>query len=204
MKKIFILTVLMIISILSIAQVSLESLVKPGTKLTYGIEANGQKYDLIITIKVLVPALEFDWQMTDAANNNGTITHTATAMISANTMFNYFIPGAKKLDDNSISIWLSKNTYTGLMKEGKGTMMKMNTKEALKKMGTYTEEGNELKIIVNGEKDTIEEEIAKELNDEGAPAGDDTFFTFYKSAKMPVILRMKNVFYLSLKEIKKK
>ena len=204
MKKIFIFQVLLIISTLSIAQVRLESLVKTGTKLTYGIEANGLKYDLIVTIRTLAPALVFDWQMTDAVTNNGTITHTATAMISANTMFNYFTPGAKTLDDNGISMWLSKNTYTGLMKEGKGAMMKMNTKEALKKMGTYTEENRELKIIVNGEKETVEEEIAKELNDEGEPSGEDTFFTFYPSAKLPIILRMKNGFYLCLKEIKTK
>ncbi len=82
--------------------------------------------------------------------------------------------------------------------------MKMNTNESLTKMGTYKEDPDELHIIVNGEKETVEEELAKELNEEGAPKGDDTFFTFYNSAKMPIILRMKNGFYIALKEIKTK
>ena len=203
MKKIFLLPVLLIISIHSFAQVTLESLVKPGTKLIYAVEANEQKYDFIVTVKALVPGLVFDWQMTDPINTNGTITHTAAAMISANTMYNYFSPGAKILDDNSISIWLSKNTLAGLMKQGKGIMIKMNTGDAPKKMGMYID-NKELKIIVNGGKETVDEEMAKELNAEGQPTGDDTFFTFYKSAKMPIILRMRNGFYIALKEIKTK
>ena len=203
MKKKFLLHVLLMISTFSFAQVTLESLVKPGTKLIYAVDAGDQKYDFIVTIKALVPALIFDWQMTDPINTNGTITHTATAMIAANTMYNYFSPGAKTLDDNSISIWLSKNTLAGLMKQGKGIMMKMNIGDAPKKMGTYTD-NKELKIIVNGEKETVDEEMSKELNAEGQPAGDDTFFTFYKSAKMPIILRMRNGFSIGLKEIKTK
>lgn len=203
MKKKILLHALLMISTFSFAQVTLESLVKPGTKLIYAVDAGEQKYDFIVTIKVLVPALVFDWQMTDPINTNGTITHTATAMIAANTMYNYFSPGTKTLDDNSISIWLSKNTLAGLMKQNKGIMMKMNTGDASKKMGTYTD-NKELKIIVNGEKETVDEEMAKELNAEGQPAGDDIFFTFYKSAKMPIILRMRNGFSITLKEIKTK
>jgi len=95
----------------SFAQVNLQSLVKPGTKLIYAVEANGEKYDFIITVKALLPALVFDWQMTNDANSNGTITHTAQAMISANTMYNYFAPGQKTLGDDMISVWLSKNSW---------------------------------------------------------------------------------------------
>jgi len=204
MKKIFLLQSLLIWSLLSFAQVNIQGLVKPGTKLIYAVETNEQKYDFIITVKTLTPALVFDWEMTDHANNNGTITHTPQAMISANTMYNYFAPGPKTLDDNTISVWLSKNIFTGLMKPGKGIMMKMNTGEAPKKMGTYKEDPDELHIIVNGEKETVEEELAKELNEEGQPTGDDSFFTFNNSAKLPIILRMRNGFYIVLKEIKTK
>jgi hypothetical protein len=204
MKKILFLTALLMASVLSFAQVTLQSLVKPGTKLIYAVEANEQKYDFIVTVKSLTPVLVFDWQMTDPINTSGTITHTANAMISANTMYNYFTSGSKMLDDNTTSVWLSKNTFTNLMKRGKGMMMKMNINESLVKMGTYKEDPDELHIIVNGEKETVEEELAKELNEEGAPKGDDTFFTFYNSAKMPIILRMKNGFYIALKEIKTK
>ena len=204
MKKIFLLHALLILSVVSFAQVNLQALVKPGTKLIYAVEAGEQKYDFIVTVKALTPALVFDWQMTDPVNTSGTITHTPAAMIAANTMYNYFSSGTKALDDNTISVWLSKNTFTGLTKESKSVMMKMNTGQPLKKMGTYKEDPDELHILVNGEKETIEEKIAKELNAEGAPVGDDTFFTFFNSVKMPVILRMQNGFYIALKEIKTK
>lgn len=204
MKKTFLLQSLLLLSIFSFAQVNLQSLVKPGTKLIYAVETNEQKYDFIITVKALVPAVVFDWEMTDRTNNNGTITHTPQAMISANTMYNYFAPGPKTLDDNTLSIWLSKNIFAGLMKPGKGIMMSMNIGDRPKKMGTYAEDNEELKILVNGEKETVEEELAKELNAEGAPVGGDVFFTFNNSAKMPVILRMRNEFYIVLKEIKTK
>jgi hypothetical protein len=204
MKKILFLCTLLTLSVFSFAQVRLEGLVKPGTKLIYAVEAGEQKYDFIITVKALTPALVFDWQMTDPVNTNGTITHTPAAMIAANTMYNYFTSGTKTLDDNSISVWLSKNTFNGLVKTGKGTMMKMNTGESLKRMGTYTDDDKELKIIVNGEKETVEEKLAKELNAEGIPLGDDIYFSFYNSAKMPIILRMLNGFSITLKEIKTK
>ena len=204
MKKLFLLQLLLILSVLCLAQVNIQSLVKPGTKLIYAVEANEQKYDFIITVKALIPAVIFDWEMTDRANNSGTITHTPTAMISASTMYNYFTPGSKILSDDMISVWLSKNTFAALTKGSKNVMMKMNTGEALKKMGTYTEDNTELKILVNGEKETVEEQLAHELNDGGLPTGDDSFFTFYNSAKLPIILRMRNGFYIVLKGIKTK
>lgn len=212
MKKITILScMLLVLSLFSFAQVNIQSLIKPGTKLIYAVEANGQKYNFIVTVKALVPALIFDWEMTDRAGNNGTITHTTVAMISGNTMFNYFSPGPKTLDDNTLSVWLSKNTFTSLTKGTKNVMMKMNINEGLKKMGTASsnndekdEEESELNIIVNGEKETIEEKIAVELNAEGRLVADGAIFSFYNSAKMPIILSMQNGFSIVLKEIKTK
>jgi hypothetical protein len=205
MKKIFLLGMLMAASAVSFAQVTLQSLVKPGTRLIYAVVANGEKYDFIVTVKALTPALVFDWQMTNAANSSGTITHTPQAMLSANTLYNYFAPGAKTLSDDMISVWLSKNTFTGLTKGSRSVMMIMNTGESPKKLGMTDADAKELKILVNGEKETVEEQMAVVLNDAGAPKNDDeTYFTFNNSAKMPVILRMNNGFYIVLKEIKTK
>lgn len=203
MKKAILLCTLMICCCLSFAQVNLQSLVKPGTQLIYAVEANGEKYDFIVTVKALAPALVFDWQMTNDSKSSGTITHTAQAMISANTMFNYFAPGQKTLDDNTISVWLSKSSFTGLTRGNKTVMLKMNMGETAMKMGAYADI-KEIKILVNGEKETVEEQLAKELNEEGKPTGSESYFTFYNSAKMPIILRMQNGFYIALKEIKTK
>ena len=166
--------------------------------------AGAQQYDFIITVKTLVPALVFDWEMTNDNKSSGTITHTAPAMISGNTMYNYFSPGAKTLDDNTLSVWLSKNTFTGLTKGTKSVILQMNTNETPKKMGVTKEDPTELKIILNGEKETVEEFTANDMSALGAPAEDQVYFTFSNSPKMPIILRMKNGFSIALKEIKTK
>ena len=202
MKKICFLFSLLALSVFGFAQVNLQALIKPSTKLIYGVEANGQKYDFIVTVKALAPALVFDWQMTDPININGTITHTAAAMVSGNTLYNYFAPGTKKLDDNTLSVWISKNTLTSLTKGTKSVMLKMNTNESAKKMGVTEEDPKELKILVNGEKETVEQFTANDLNATNAPAEDKVYFSF--AAKMPIILSMKNGFYIALKEIKTK
>lgn len=204
MKKIFLLYSLLMISGFSFAQVNLQSVIKPGTKLIYGVEAGEQKYDFIVTVKALVPALVFDWEMTNDNKSSGTITHTAAAMVAANTLYNYFSPGAKTLDDNTLSVWISKNTFNSLTKGTKSVMLKMNTNEVPKKMGVTKEDPVELKIIVNGEKETVEEFTANDLNAVNAPAEDQVYFSFAKNAKMSIILRMKNGFYIALKEIKTK
>ena len=109
------------------AQVKLEDIVKPGTKLIYGVNANGSTYDFIVTVVKLKPAVEFKWEMTAPINIEGTIIHTAKAMKSGNTMYNYFSPGSKTLDDNTLSVWLSQNVFEGMNKTGKGIEVKMNT-----------------------------------------------------------------------------
>ncbi len=198
MKKTFLLPILLLLSTIIFSQVNLQSVIKPGAKLIYGVEANEQKYDFIITIKTLTPALVFDWEMTEPVNRKGTIIHTANAMVSGNTMYNYFSGGEKTLDDNTLSVWLSRNVFTSLTKGGKNAMIKMNTGESAQKMSVTKEDPEELHIIVNGEKDGIEEFTAK------GETGDEVYFTFSNSAKFPIVLRMKNGFYIGLKEIKTK
>ena len=204
MKKIFFLFSLLTYSVFGFAQVNLQTLIKPGTKLIYSVEAGEQKYDFIVTVKALMPALVFDWEMTNDKKSSGTITHTTAAMISANTLYNYFSGGAKTLDDNTLSVWISKNSFNSLTKGTKSVMLKMNTNETPKKMGVTEEDAKELKILVNGEKETVEEFTAKDLNALNAPAEEQVYFTFAKNAKMPIILRMNNGFYIALKEIKTK
>lgn len=204
MKKGTLLFIAMAVTIFSLAQVNPQALIKPGAKLTYAVEANQQNYYFIVTVKALTPALVFDWEMTDPVNTRGTISHTAPAMVSASTMYNYFSAGVKSLDDNTLSVWISKNTFTGLTKGSKTATIRMNTNESPQKMGVLKEDPEELNILVDGEKETIEEFTAKQLNETGGLAGDDVFFSFANSAKMPIILRMKNGFYIALKEIKTK
>jgi hypothetical protein len=200
MKKSLFLLLFLSISIISFSQVNLQTLIKPGAKLIYAVEAGAQKYDFIVTVKAIAPAVVFDWTMTNDNKSSGTITHTAPAMVSANSMYNFFSPGTKTLDDNTLSVWISKNTFTSLTKGTKSVMLKMNTNEEAKKLSVTEEDPEELKIIVDGEKETVEEITAKD----NAVGEDQVYFTFAKSPKMPIILRMKNGFYIALKEIRTK
>ncbi len=198
MKKITFLVSFLVISGASFAQVNLQSVIKPGAKLSYAVEANEQKYNFIVTVKTLVPAVVFDWEMTDPVNKSGTITHTAAAMAAGNTLFNYFSGGSKTLDDNTLSVWISKAVFTGLTKGEKSVLVRMNTNETEQMMSVTREDPEEMPVIVNGEKDTIEEFTAK------SGMTPDVYFSFSNSAKLPIILKMNNGFYIVLKEIKTK
>lgn len=202
MKKIILLYSCICFSVLSVAQVNLQTVIKPGTKLVYGVESGEQRYNFIVTVKTLQPAVVFDWEMTNDNNSKGTITHTPNAMMLANTLYNYFAPGATTLDDNTLSVWLSKSTFSGLTKGKKRVWLKMNTGEQPREMGVTAEDPAELKILLNGEKETVEEIMANDLSAPNAPQEDRVYFTFSKYPNMPVIIRMKNGFYIALKEIK--
>ncbi|HNU87594.1 MAG TPA: hypothetical protein PKJ94_04870 [Ferruginibacter sp.] len=200
MKKPFLLLVLLALYSFCFSQVNLVTLIKPGTQLVYLVQSGEQQYYFMVKVKTVAPAVTFDWEMTEPASMKGSITHTATAMASATTMHNMFTPGDVTLDDNTISVWLSKATYTNLRKSA--AMLSINQGEAPKKMG-LTGESKVVKILLDAQKETIEEEIAKEFNADGNPIKTDEFISFYNSVKMPVILRMKNAtFAITLKEIR--
>lgn len=200
MKKSFLFLALLALCNFCFSQANLLTLVKPKTQLVYLVQSGDQTYYFMVTVKAITPAVAFDWEMTEPASIKGSITHTATAMTSATVMHNMFKPGDVTLDDNTISVWLSKATYAGLRKTG--AMLSMNEGEAPKKIG-LTGESKEIKILLNAQKETVEEEIAKELDAEGNPKKTDEFISFYNSPKMPVILRMKNsMFSITLKEIR--
>ncbi|MFN8244691.1 MAG: hypothetical protein U0X40_11610 [Ferruginibacter sp.] len=204
MKKTILVLQFLAVSLFSFAQVNLQAVIKPGTQLIYGVEAGEQQYDFIVTVKALVPAVVFDWKMTNSNNSSGTITHTAAAMAGANTLYNYFSPGEKTLDDYTLSVWISKSAFNALTKGAKTQLLKMNTNEEPKKMVVSQEDPTELKLIVNGEKETVEMFTAKaELSSNAAPE-DQVSFSFSNNGRMPVILQMRNGFFLTLKEIKTK
>ncbi|HWB24828.1 MAG TPA: hypothetical protein VG738_05080 [Chitinophagaceae bacterium] len=190
------------------AQVKLENIVKPGTKLIYAVTANGNEYNFIVTVNNL-KGTSFSWQMTAPANIAGSITHTAKALASANAMYNFFEPGDKKLDDQSLSVWISQRCFNQFDKHtGKPITMYLDGpgKDA-QDMGTYT--GSlPLEVTIDGKTDTIYEELVKPLimtgNGYSPSEENEDFFTFYGSASFPIILRMRLSFSIVLKEIQTK
>ena len=123
-------------------------------------------------------------------------------------MHNYFVNGIKKLDNNTLSVWLSQRVFNHLDKSvGKPVKIYPNgMKSKALNMGTYTG-ALPLEIIVDGETQTISEELASPLVKSGKDyivSSRDEFFTFNPEKTFPIILRMDFGFSLVLKEVRTK
>src|SRR5207249_1025986 len=57
-----------------------EKAMKPGTVLTYDVNAKDKKYQFIVTVKKLGDDIAFDWKMTDPINKNGTVSMSPEAV----------------------------------------------------------------------------------------------------------------------------
>ena len=207
MKQTFLFTCMLFVMYTQ-AQVKLENIVKPGTKLIYAVEAGDKKYNFIVTVNNLNGA-SFNWEMSDPVNLSGNITQTAKALDNADVMYNFFQPGDKKLDDKTLSVWLSKKCFNQFDKQaGKPVKMYLNGPDQdPENVGTYTGD-LPLEVTIDGKTDTIYEELVKPLTLSGqdyVPSEEsDDFFTFYGSAAFPIILRMNLGFSIALKEIRTK
>lgn len=207
MKKIVTLIFCSFLVLCAKAQVALEQVLQPGSQLIYEVDANGSKYNFIVTIKDL-EGLSFDWEMTAPVNKKGTINHTKTALAGATLMYNMFQAGTKTLDNKTLSVWLSQKVYQFLTtKTGQPVKIGMyGTEKPPMNMGTYTAQLSTL-VMIDGEEVSLPEELVKELVKEGKdyiPGAGDEFFTFYPSPKLPIILRMNAGFTISLKSVKTK
>lgn len=89
---------------------SFESAMKPGTVLTYDVNASGKKYQYIITIKKLGDEIVFEWTMTAPVNKKGTVAMSANAVSKADALFNYFTEGESKLEKET-SVFISRKLF---------------------------------------------------------------------------------------------
>jgi hypothetical protein len=185
------------------AQVKLEDIVKPGTKLVYAVEANGSSYDFIVTIKDKNGS-SFEWKMTAPASISGKIIHTPAALRSGYNMWNMFNNGEKTLSDNTLSVWLSQDVLKAFSEKGKDVEVGMYgaNAPALKMRSTGE---SDLEITVDGKTVKIQEKMVKPFTmDRGFAKPDeskDAWFTYNNSADFPVILRMSVGFNLHLKAV---
>lgn len=86
---------------------------KPGDKFIYNVDAGGQQYDFIFTIKSLSPNIVFEWNMTNEGKSHGKLTIPAAALVNSNKMYNYFSNGNVTLK-NQTSVFLSKGIFKTL------------------------------------------------------------------------------------------
>ncbi len=206
MKQLYIFLLLCIASINAQAQVKLEEIVKPGTKLIYTVKAQGSTYDFIVTVKD-VKGKTFDWEMTKPADMKGSINHTDKALQNAYKMYNYFHSEERTLDDQTLAVWLSQKLFKSLVKgeaikicmysptDPPATMKQFMDGEYLVKV-----DGNGYKMYDKWVKPAKKLKDGKWMID---PASDDAF-TYYNSPSFPIILRMHTDFELALREIRTK
>jgi hypothetical protein len=205
MKKLILVCLTLIAATYSYAQVKLENLIKPGTRLVYAVNANGSTYDFVVTIKD-VNGASFDWEMGSPADQKGTIIHTPKALKEGNKMYNYFVSETKTLDDQTLSVWISQKVYGILAKNTDA--VKMCLYDPLDEpLFVKTFGDGEFVIRVNGEALRINDKMvrfAKKAKNGTwvIDQSNDDFFTYYNSATCPIILRMRDKFTLTLKEIK--
>lgn len=92
---------------------SFEKAMKPGTVLTYDVNAKGKKYQFIVTVKKLGDDIAFDWSMTDPINKTGTVAMSNNAVAKADALLNYFSGGDSKLE-NETSVFISRKVFNDI------------------------------------------------------------------------------------------
>ncbi len=191
MKKLTLLFVLVVVAACTNAQVKLEDVVKPGSKLIYAVEANGSKYDFIVTLQDKNGS-SFAWEMTAPASIQGKIIHTKTALQSAANMWNYLGAETKTLDDNTLSVWISQKVLTALNNKESVAVGMSSPDAAPNNMAVVSEA--DFDITVDGKKTSIHENVAKPVLDAGGTIkvneASSDYFTYNNAPGFPVILRM--------------
>ena len=201
------LSAVVLCSSIAIGQVKLEDIVKSGSILKYGVEAGVVEYDFIVTVKDK-RGTSFDWEMTAPANIKGSIIHTKKALAEGYYMWNFFEAGTKKLDDKTLSIWLSQKqfkflsvdappTNVGIYGPGKPVVTMLNAQE------------NDFSVLIDGKMVNIHEREVRPMirPQEGyimADTASQIYFTYNNSASFPIILRMRCNFFIYLKSVKTK
>jgi hypothetical protein len=205
MKHLFILFLSVVTAATSRAQVNIEEYVKPGTRLVYTVSANGSSYDFVVTVKDLKGS-SFDWEMGSPADQKGTIIHTPKALKEGYKLYNYFVPEIRTLDDKTLSVWISQKVFDALTKNTDGVKMclydPLDEPILMKNFG----EG-EFVIRINGEAHKLYDKMVRPAKKTKTGTfvidqSNEDYFTYYNSPKLPIILRMRDKFFLTLKEIK--
>ncbi len=178
----------------SFAQQQIDALIKPGTKLIYRLHIENKFYDLVATVKTVEPVFAYDWSIADSTNASGSVTHTVRGLNRGNVLHHQFKSGANTLNNKETSLVLSTKTFDRLTgRFNRPTAIHLNgSKSEQYNMGLF-DEPDQIKLRVNGNEITINEEKVKSLGRLARQyvATGEEFFTFYRSRNFPLILRLK-------------
>jgi len=191
---------LLLFSSFSVPKKKTTIVLKHGSVLIYDIDANSEKFDLIVTLKKVKPEIVFSYETSGPSKKKGTITIPAAAIDSSRTLNNDFSGGNKTLN-GELSLFLSRLIYGELamagMNEG-GTSFRANPKDTMENFTRGEPNLNEIKV--NGHNIQIDGERFYDFVNE--KTGNYHYaFTVLKNEEFPLILDMNLGWILHLKQI---
>ncbi|HYG14506.1 MAG TPA: hypothetical protein VEC12_02060 [Bacteroidia bacterium] len=166
--------------------------IKPGTKLVYDVNANGNKYQFVVTVKNLGNGITFDWTMTTPDNLSGTVEMTPGALDTAHALYNFFTGGMTKLADQT-SVWVSTSVWKDIHDEDEMTDLKLDSE---------TEDSFIRFAMPDGYATTYKGTPATMASSELRSLFTDNVITVWENEKFPIILKMNLGWTIELREIK--
>lgn len=166
--------------------------IKPGTQLVYDVNANGNKYQFIVTVKNLGKGITFDWTMTTPDNLSGTLEMTPGALDSAHALYNFFTGGMTQLT-NQTSVWVSKSVWDDIHDEDEMTDLKVDDE---------TDDSFIRFAMPDGYATTYKNTSTTMACSELRSLFTDNVITVWENEKFPIILKMNLGWTIELREIK--
>ncbi len=171
---------------------------RPGSRLTYGVDFYGQTYDFVVTVRRIggkEGVIEFDYEMVspDRPMPKGTVTIQPEAVQSARGQFNYFQGGPVTLDDMT-AVWVSRAVFEELDRNGEAEVEIDGAPVLLK---TRRKEGGYALHNATNDSDLEDVKYLYAESDDGAAK-----YWIHYSRSNPFILRMEIGWKIWLKEFK--
>ena len=167
---------------------------KEGFQLNYNLASGGRRYQFVVEIEKLRPAILFDYTLTLKTKVKGTIKISEKGVQSAKKMRNYFGNGHTNLPDSITTVWACLDTYNEIVETGE---CRLHDGETFHSYETYKLIGREeYTCEVNGKKETF-----YTLHIKGDVKKNPSEFWLLDDPDNPLIIRMKVGFEISLKEV---
>ena len=166
------------------------------TQLVYEVNANGNKYDFIVTLNdySYETGVDFNYQMTNENKTKGHVKISKNGKNETRKYVNYFGGGELLLKD-ACTVWLTNKNFAEM--PDKKTMMQFDNAEP---ETFYRQEKDEVypEVIIKGKMKKIDGFI---INN-GAEGGGNKTVWIQNTSANPLILKMDLGWSIELKEIK--
>jgi hypothetical protein len=167
-----------------------------GDKLVYAVNAGGQQYDFIITLKKASyeAGIEFDYEMTNANNTKGHVKIDSKAKSESKKYINYFRGGNINLTD-ACTVWMTYANFMDMPEKKTEMILDNNTEEIF-----YRPEKDEVMPTINFKGKSVKIDGFM-INNAEDMKGDKTMW-IQNSSSNSLILKMDLGWTIELKEIR--